>query len=549
MRGPSLKAWRTWALAGAAVGALALAGCDSGGGRPACPAGKLCLEYGNMADPATLDPQKSNAIQDDHILGDMFTGLTQEDPVSKPVPGVATSWETSADALTWTFHLRDSKWSDGIPVTADDFVFSLRRILDPKTASEVASILYVIKNAEAVNSGKMPVSALGVDAPDAHTVRIHLDHPVPYLLYITTHSAMYPVPKHVVEKWGDAWTDPQHWASNGAYRLKSWALGDHIDIERNPEFFNAKSVCIDQVNYYPTVDSISAERRVRRGELDVNADIQSNRIAYLRRPDQIPAYVHVRTWLGTAYVAYNLKAQPAFKDIRVRQALTMAIDRDFITQKLMRGGEGSANVFVPPGVANYPGTQPPHWVGWSLERRQIEAKRLLAEAGYGPGHPLKFELKQRNTADPMLIYPAVQADWRSIGVNVVLEPEESQIAYSDYRSRDFQAADAAWIADYNDPMTFLYLMKSNTGAQNYSDYANPAFDALLNKADQEADPIKRGVYLSQAEHMALEDATIAPIFHYVSKNLVSPKVTGWVDNLADWHRTQYLCFAGHRPPG
>jgi oligopeptide transport system substrate-binding protein len=541
-----MQAWRAGAWVCAALGALLLGSCDSGGGRAPCPAGKLCMEYGNEAEPATLDPQKSNAIQDDHILGDMFTGLTQFDMQGAPAPAIATSWETSADGLTWTFHLRDSKWSDGVPFTADDFVFSLRRMMDPKTASEVASILYVIKNAEAVNDGKAPLSALGVDAPDAHTLRIHLEHPVPYLLYITTHGSMYPVPKHAVEKWGDAWTDPVHWVSNGPYIMKSWTLGDRIHVERNPNFYDAKSVCIDQINYYPTVDSISAERRVRRGELDVNVDIQSNRIAYLRRPDQMPAYVHVRTWLGTAYVAFNQKAQPALKDIRVRRALTMAIDRDFITQKLMRGGQLSANTFIPPGVASYPGAEPPFWAGWSLQRRQAEARRLLAAAGYGPGHPLKLELKQRNTADPMLIYPAVQADWRAVGAEVTLMPEEAQIAYSDYRSRDFQMADAAWIADYNDPMTFLYLMKSNTGAQNYSDYANPAYDALLDQADHELDLAKRGQVLARAEHMALEDATIAPIFHYVTKNLVSPNVTGWQDNLADWHRSRYLCFKGHK---
>jgi oligopeptide transport system substrate-binding protein len=359
---------------------------------------------------------------------------------------------------------------------------------------------------------------------------------------------MYPAPKHVVEKWGDKWTEPEHWVSNGAYKLAVWNLGDHLRVEKNPDFYDAASVCIDRVDYYPTIDSISAERRVRRGELDFNADIQSNRIAFLQRPDQMPRYVKINTWLGTDYVAFNPIAQPAFRDVRVRQALTMAIDRDFIARKLMRGGQVPANTFVPPGTANYPGGAQPHWASWSLEKRQAEARRLLAAAGYGPGHPLKFELKQRNTADPMLIYPAVQADWRTVGVEASLTPEESQIAYADYQSRNFDAADAAWIADYNDPMTFLYLMRSNAGSYNYSDYRNPAYDALLDKADHETDLVRRGQLLEQAEHMALEDATIAPIYHYVSKNLVSPKLTGWIPNIADWHRTRYLCFAGHKQP-
>ena len=535
-------------MAAAALGALALAACDSGGGRTACPAGQLCLEYGNEADPLSIDPAKESSVQGDHTLGDMFTGLTQWDPVSKPIPGVATAWETSPDGLTWTFHLRHSKWSDGMDLTADDFVYSMRRVVDPKTASEYAFLLYVVKNGEAVNDGKLPLAALGVEAPDPYTLRIHLEHPAPYFLFITTHQVMYPVPRHVVEKWGDHWTESAHWVSNGAYKLAYWTLGDHIRVVRNPMFYDAGSVCIDRVDYYPTIDSISAERRVRRGELDLNVDIQSNRIAYLRKPDQIPQYVKTNTWLGTSYVAFNSKEQPAFRDVRVRQALTMAIDRDFITQKLMRGGQAPAYTFVPPGVANYPGGAQPHWASWSLDKRQAEARRLLAAAGYGPGHPLKFELKQRNTADPMLIYPAIQADWRAIGVEAALVPEESQIAYADYKSRNFQAADAAWIADFNDPMSFLSLMKSNAGIQNYSDYMNPAFDALLDKADHDNDIVQRGQDLKQAELIAMEDATIAPIFHYVSKNLVSPKLTGWIPNIADWHRTRYLCFVGKKQP-
>ena len=537
-----MRAWRTAMLALAAGLLTALAGCDSGGGRPACPPGKTCLEFGNMGDPVSLDPHKTTLVNDFRILQDMFTGLLQYDADSQPVPGLATTWETSADGLTWTFHLRESKWSDGAPLTADDFVYSLRRILEPKTASEYAYLLYVIRNGEAVNSGKLPPTALGVAAPDARTLRIQLDHPTPYLLWLTVHQTMYPVPRHVIDKWGDAWTDPSHWVSNGPYVLKQFKLGDRVHVERNPNFYQAGSLCVDQINYYPTVDSISAERRVRRGELDINDDIQSNRIPYLKQPGQMPGYVHIDTWLGTVYLVFNKKNQPALGDVRVRQALTMAIDRDFIAKKLLGGGQDAAQTLVPPGTANYPGAAPPHWAGWSLARRQAEAKRLLAAAGFDARHPLRFELKMRNTADPMLIYPAVQADWAGIGAQATLAPEESQIAYADYRARDFQAADTSWIADYNDPMTFLYLQRVNAGSANYADYANPNYDALLDKADHESDIVRRGQYLAQAEHMMLEDAPIAPIYYYVSKNLVNPRVTGWRPNLPDWHADRWVCF-------
>jgi oligopeptide transport system substrate-binding protein len=537
---------RRLALASATLGVLILtASCDSSPRRPPCPAGKLCYERGNVIDPLTLDPLKTTTINEQHLLEDMFTPLVQYSPAAEPAPGVATSWETSADGLTWTFHLRDSVWSDGVPVTADDFVFAMRELEDPKFAAEYAYLFYFIVNAEAVNGGKLPPSALGVEAVDAHTVRFHLNHPVPYLLRVAAQTPMYPVPKHMVEKYGDHWTDPSHWVSNGAYIIKSWVLGDRIHAVKNPRFYDAKSVCIDEVNYRPGADAIAVERSIRRGETDSGNDIQSNRIAYLRRPDQIPAYVHVRTWLGTTYVIFNTTI-PALKDVRVRQALTMAIDRDFITGKLLRGGQAPAFNMVPPGTASYPGAQPPYWAGWPFDRRMAEAKRLMAAAGYTPQHPLKFEFKLRNTNDPMLVYPAVIADWRAIGAEAGLYPEESQIAYSDYSARNYQIADSSWIADFNDPMTFLALQKSTTGPQNYSNYTNLTYDALLDQADNEKDIAKRGLLLAKAEHIMLEDAPLAPIYYYVSKNLVNPKITGWVDNLPDWHLTRYLCFAGHK---
>jgi oligopeptide transport system substrate-binding protein len=536
-----LKPW----LAALALGVAALLGaCDSGGGRQACPAGKLCLEYGNIADPLSLDPNKTTSIQEDVILGNVFMGLAQHDAEGRPVPGMATAWETSADGLVWTFHLRqDAMWSDGVPLTAEDFVFSLRRVLDPATASETASLLYFIKNAQPVNEGRMKPAAVGVTALDAHTLQIRLEHPAPYFPQLLTHQAMYPVPEHIVARYGERWASGGHFVSNGPYVIESWKMGDRVHLVRNRRFYDDAKTCIDEIDFYPTTDSISAERRVRRGELDINDDIQSNRIAYLRRPGQMPAYVHTHAWLGVAYLAFNGRQAPALRDRRVRQALSMAIDRDFIARKLLRGGQIPAFSFVPPGIANYvPGGVKPYWGDWPLARRQAEARRLLAAAGYGPARPLKLELKHRNSADPMLFMPAIQADMKDIGVQVQLVQNESQIAYAAYRARDFQIADAAWIADYNDPLSFLYLQRSTTGGQNYSDYANPAYDALLDRADHEPDAARRAAYLARAEKMMLEDAPVAPVFFYVSKNLVSPAVTGWVDNLADWHRARYLCF-------
>ncbi|MBC7167808.1 peptide ABC transporter substrate-binding protein [Phenylobacterium sp.] len=525
-----------------AAGALALTACaPRAPARPDCPEGEVCLLLGNGSEAATLDPHKATGTWESRILSDAFMGLTQDDPSGKAIPGMAESWEVSDDGLVWTFHLRDAVWSDGAPVTADDFVFSLRRILLPETASEYASLLYFIEGAQALNEGDAAPEALGVRAVDDRTLEIQLVHPAPYLPEVAKHQTMFPVPKHVVEKLGEAWVRPENIVSNGPYVITEWRLGDYIKLVKNPRFFEAETVCVDQVYYYPTTDAASAERRIRRGELDINFDIQSNRIGFLR--EEIPEYVHTHTYLGVTYLAFNSNV-PALQDARVRQALTMTIDRKFITEKLLRGGQQPAYTFVPPGVANYESPEPPEWADWPLERRKEEARRLLAQAGYGPDNPLRLEIKHRNSPDPVLFMPVVQADWKDIGVDLALAQNETQIAYAAYRARDFEVADAAWVADYNDAMSFLYLNQSSTGSQNYGDYKNPAYDELLRKADNEPDPEIRAGYLAQAERIVLHDAPIAPVYFYVNKALVSPKITGWVDNIIDHHRTRYLCVKG-----
>ncbi len=523
-----------------------LAGCSAGVERPACPAGKVCLEYGNSSDPTSLDPQKISLVSESNILGDIMVGLVEDGPDGQPVPGVARSWETSPDGLVWTFHLRPSVWSDRTPVTADDFVYAFRRLLDPNTASPYAYLLYFLKDAEAVNGGRLDPSRLGARALGDLTLQLTLEHPAPYLPQIAKHSSMYPVPRHAIERWGDAWAEPAHYVSNGPFRPVAWRLGDHVELAKNPRFFDAANVCVDRIDYYPTNDAISAERRVKRGELDVNTSFQSNRFTYLKGPDGMPAFVRTHVYLSTTYLAFNARDVPVLKTRNVRQALSMAIDREFITRKLLRAGQIPAETFVPPGIANYHGGARPFWAGWSLARRQAEARRLLAEAGYGPARPLSIELKLPNYSDFMLITPAIQADWKDIGVKATLIQNEAQIAYDSYKNRDFQVATANWTADYDDPLTFLDLMRSRTGQQNYSDYSNPAYDALLARADNEPDASRRAGFLAQAEQLVLDDASIAPIYFTVNRDLVSPAVTGWVDNIIDIHRARYLCVAKGR---
>ena len=509
--------------------------------RPPCPAGLLCLEYGNGADPTTLDPHKVSGDWEYHIVEAMMVGLTAQDAAGRTMPGMATRWETSPDGLVWTFHLRDALWSDGAPVTADDFVFGLRREMDPKTAGVQASQIYAIKNAQGVNAGKLPVTALGVRAVDPKTVEITLEHPWPILPNYAVGPLMFPAPRHVVEKWGDAWVTPGHYVGNGPYSLVSWTIGDKIVLKKNPLYYEAPKVCIDRITYYPTTDVVSAERRVKRGELDISNGIASNRVAFLRRPDQMPAYVRVYPFVGNVFTIFNVKDVPVLKDRRVRQAIAMSIDREFITGKLLRGGQTAAYGYVPPGMVDYDSAPRVYWAGWSLARRQAEARRLLLEAGYGPGHRLKVEAKYRMGSDPALSMTAIQADLAAVGVRVTLAGNETQVAYAAYEVKDFQIGDGGWVGA-SDAMGYLYIFRRDTGEDNLPGYDNPAYDAALNAANAEKDLKARAAHLQRAEEMLLEDLPIAPLYFPSSRNLVNPNVTGWVDNRLDSHKERFLCF-------
>ena len=524
-----------------AAGLLALGACQGGKPqRPPCPAGKVCLEYGNGAEPLSLDPQKANLIDEFNIIGDLIVGLTTDAPDAKPIPALATSWETSADGLVWTFHLRpDAVWSDGVPLTAEDFVYAYRRILAPETASIYAYLAYILKNGEAVNEGKAAPESLGVRALDAHTLQLTLEHPAPYLPELTKHQSFFPVPKHMVERYGDTWIQPEHFVGDGPFRLVSWRLGDKITVEKNARFWDAANVCVDRINYYPTSDVVSAERRVQRGELDINTSFQSNRLSHIRQI--MPGYARPHVSLATAYLSFNTRDVAPLKNIRVRRALSESLDRDFITGKLLRAGQVPAYSFVPPGAAHYSQGPRLRWADESFKQRQIEARALLAQAGYDAKHPLKLEIKAAGSTDTLLLMEAIQADWQAIGVQANIVQNDPSVVFAAYRNRDFQVGSMSWFADFNDPVTFLGLLKSDTGGQNYGDYKNPAYDALLAAADHEPDETKRAAILAQAEQRMLDDEGTAPIYFVVNRNLVSPKVTGWVDNSSNFHRARWLC--------
>ena len=518
---------------------LAVTGCQPQVSRPPCPEGKTCLAWGNNTEAGSLDPQKASLVDEFAIIADLFTGLFTDSPEATPIPALAQSYSVSPDGLTWTFRLKPSTWSDGRPVTANDFVFAYRRILEPATASGYAYLLYLIRNGQAVNEAKAAPETLGVRALDDLTLELRLEHPAPYLPALLKHQSFFPVPAHTVKAHGDAWTRPENFVGNGAFRLVDWKLGDHIRVVKNPAFYDPASVCVDQIDYFPTPDSVMAERRVARGELDLNTNFQSSRVQRLR--DTLPGYVRAYPALATSYIALNTEGVPAFRDIRVRRALSMAVDRDFITGKLMRAGQKPAYSFVPPATAGHGQGVRLRWADMPLEKRQAEARRLLAEAGYGPGNPLSIEIKVGNSPDNLLLSQAMAADWTALGLKVSTVQNEGQIAFAAYRQKDFQVGMMSWYADFNDPLTFLGLFRSDTGQQNYSAYANPRYDALLDRADLEPDAQKRGRILAEAEQLLLDEEGILPVFQVVSRALVSPRITGWTDNVENFHRARWVC--------
>jgi oligopeptide transport system substrate-binding protein len=312
-----------------------------------------------------------------------------------------------------------------------------------------------------------------------------------------------------------------------------------VTVEKNPQFFDAAQVCVDRINYYPTTDAVAAERRVASGELDVSTSFQSNRLDHIRHA--MPGFARTYPWLNVYYLSFNTHDPGPLRDLRVRRALSESIDRDFITSKLMRAGQRPAYSFVPPGTANAQAGPTTVWSHLSFAERQANARALLAQAGYGPNRPLRIELSTSTSPDSLLLAQAFQADWRAIGVNARVSQSEGQIMYANLRARAFQVATSGWVADFNDPMTFLALFKSDTGAQNYGDYRNPAYDRLLAAADREPEAARRAALLAQAEQLMLNDEAVAPTYFGVSRNLVNPKITGWVGNIGNWHRARWLC--------
>ncbi len=495
------------------------------------------LRVASMGEPASLDPHKVSGTWENYIVGDMFVGLMTENPKAAAVAGVAETWTISPDGKTYTFNLRKSTWSDSHPLTANDFVFSLQRILLPETAAEYASLLYIIQGAEAINTGKAAADTLAVKALDDYTLQINLTGPAPYFLELLTHYTAYPVPKHVIDKVGKAWTKPENMVVNGPYKLVEWIPNTHVKLTKNQKFYDASSIVLDNLVFYTQEDRAAVQKRFRAGEIDVAMDFSSDQIEWLRK--NLPDETRIAPYMGCYYYPIN-SAKAPFTDKRIRQALSMAVNRDAIVNKVLKTGELAAYSFVPPGVSHYDQPSEVTWKNISYGERIQKAKALLKEAGYDKKNPLKFTLRYNTSENHKRIAVAVVSMWKAIGVQAELFNSEVKVHYSDLKQGDFDVARAGWIADYNDAQNFLYLLEKRTGANNYGRYANPEYDRLMLQAEVTSDLKKRAQLMMDAERLAMDDQPIIPIYHYVSKNLVAKKVQGFVDNPKDIHRWRYV---------
>ncbi len=501
-------------------------------------AGASTLHRGTSGEPGSLDPELISGTWEVIVVEDLFLGLTTDNAHGDAVASLAKSWTVSPDKTRYTFKLRDDvRWTDGSPVTAQDAVFGLRRAVDPKTAAPMASLLNVIRNAAAINVGKMPPDKLGVSAPDAHTVVIDLVSPTPYFIDLLSNPVSYPLPKHVVEKYGKDWIKPAHIATDGPYKFAEWVPQSHIHAVKNPDFYDAKDVQIDDVYYELTEDRSAALRRFRAGELDINNDIPIDQITWLRK--NMADELHIAPYLGTYYYVYNM-TKPPFNDKRVRVALSMLVDRETITDKILRTGEKPAYGLVPPNIAHYDGAVKASFAMLDKAERLKRARQLLSDAGYGPGHPLHVTIRYNTSENHKKIATAVSAMWKRAGVQTDLLNADVTVHYAALREGDFEVARASWIADYNDPQDFLLVLSAKSSALNYSRYHNPVYNRYLDEAAHEIDLKKRAAILRKAEITAIEDAPILPIYYYVSKNLVAKRVKGWVDNPENIHPTRYL---------
>lgn len=509
------------------VKALAIALCVSTYTAPE----RDILNIGNSAEPGTLDPHRYFANAEEHILKDLFLGLTTMGSQGEILPGVAERWTMSEDGLLWRFELNpDATWSDGHPLTASDFVFSLRRHQNPKTASPLAHFLYYIKNAEAINHGRLSPDELGVTSTDEYTLVIELEQPFPFLLERLLYPIAYPIPEHIVKKHGDAWVKAENWVSNGAYVLREWRPREYVELWKNPHFLFANEPFIDTVRYYPFPEPATAFNRFVAGDMDIVHGYPHTLVRKVLQ--ERPNEVRNAPLQSIMYLVINTRAKP-FDDVRVRAALAAAISRDRITDQILAAGELPSTTLSPPLVSGQM-SQGQNIVS-SLER----ARALLARAGFDESHPLEVTLRYISGAENKRVYVAIAAMWKEAGINTTLHHTNLPTHFSDLQNGDFQVAQAGWFGE-NNPEHYVELLWSKIGPANYGRYESDKFDALFEDARKTADLQMRLTKLASAEEVALQDFPVIPLYVTMTLNLVKTHIGGWEKNGRNLHPVRFI---------
>ena len=489
------------------------------------------FRFNNGAEPEDQDPGKMSGQPDGRVARMEFEGLTVPDPRTlAPRPGQAYRWEVSADGLTYVFHLRPGlQWSDGRPITAQDFVWSWRRVLEPATASRYAAIMYPIRNAEAFNKDTTHTvreEDVGIWAPDDSTVAVTLEHPTPYFIYLTQFYTYLPVPRHAIERWGPTWTRPGHIVSNGPFLLTWWRQNDRFEFQRNPRYWDVNHVRLDRVIAYSVDDLNTNTNLYKAGDIDWSPSgyIPSPFIPYLRR------YADYRhgDYQATYFYSVNV-TQPPLDNVWVRRALEWSIDRESIARDLLKGSRRPWGNLVPLG---YPGYVNPTGYGFDPAR----ARACLARAGYPGGRNFPVISILFNTSeDHKRIAEAVQAMWKSVlHIDVQLSNQEWGSYLQATTSLKYQVARRSWIGDYLDPNTFLDMWTAGNG-NNRTGWADTTYDALIRRAAGEPDPVRRMAILRRAEARVLDQAIVIPIYHYSTNEMVKPYVRGLYQDALDTH--------------
>ncbi|MBW4698456.1 MAG: peptide ABC transporter substrate-binding protein [Aphanocapsa lilacina HA4352-LM1] len=521
-----------------ALAALALAGCASTDAGPLyfgklVPPTENVLRVGNGAEPRSFDPHKSSGIPESHIFDNVHEGLTGYDPRTlAPRPALAVGWSADANAGVWTFTLRrNGRFSDDTPITARDFVWSWRRIVTPETASPYASFLYYVKNGQAIAEGKLPPEKLGVSAVDDYTLRVEMEKPTAFFIKMTPHYAFTVLPRHTIEKHGDLWTRPENFVGNGPFVIAEAVPYSQVVLKKNPLYWDSGRVRLDKVVLIPAQEESQNANLYRAGEIDV---VFSN---YLPAPfiRKLRTY---RDFQGGAqftnyYYSLNVKRGP-LKDVRVRRALNLALDKQAIAERFIGRGEKPATTFVPPGV---PGYLPPPGPGYDPET----ARRLLAEAGYPGGKEFPVLTLYYNTQENhRTVAQAVQRMWKEqLGIRINLQNEEWQTFQARRERRDFDVARDSWVGDYIDPSTYLDLLSRDT-LQNHPGWVDPKYTRLMSQANAEPDEQKRNRLLRAAEAYLIDQMPVIPVYFYALAYMKKPWVAGWYPNLLDQHPFKYV---------